>query len=348
MSSTFQSNNNQRKLLAGAGVVIVILLILLAILLYNKYGDQKEIETQEIELAQAEEVKAELQKEYDNAISELDEALAENNDIKGIIAQQKEDLSQQRKKIERIIREGKVNRSKLSEAREEIKNLIRRQTEFIAKIDQLERENRQLTEKTVVLTKEKTSLQEEVSVERQVNEGLQSEKTRLEQEKAELENTKVELEEKTATLETQKEELTQKVNIASVVQTQNIRATGYKIRNSGKRVKKNYAKNVDVLNICFKALDNGVAPAGTEAFYVRVVSPLGETLAIENLGSGVLINRQTNEQIRYTKVKEVDYANEAVDICLDWQPEQAFVKGQYLIEVYNKGSLAGTGDFTLK
>lgn len=334
MSTSFEKKSNQQRLLAFAGVAIVLLLITVAALLYNKYGQEKELETKQIEIEQVEEVKAELQEEYDNAIAELDEALAENTGLGDVIQKQKTDLEKQKSKISSILRSSKSSKSELKKARGEIKNLIRNQSEFLARIDQLEKEKVVLTESNIRLSEEKQNLQTEIVREKENTQALSNEKAQLESEKTNLEQ--------------QKDVLSKKVDVASAVKVAKLSGTGFKIRKSGKRVKKRYAKNIDVINLCFTTLENDVVAPGMEAFYIRMISPLGETLYIEELGSGVTVHSKTNEQMRYTKKAEVEYGNDATQACIEWQPGQAFVKGIYDVEIYNKGYLAGKGTYTMK
>ena len=61
-----------------------------------------------------------------------------------------------------------------------------------------------------------------------------------------------------------------------------------------------------------------------------------------------MTNQQTNEEVRFTQVKEVEYNNEEMSTCFFWDPSTAFSKGKYDVEVYNKGYMAGKGSFTLK
>jgi len=149
-------------------------------------------------------------------------------------------------------------------------------------------------------------------------------------------------------LEARASDLSYKVNMASVIKVDGFDVNGLKIRNNGKRAKKRYAKNIDELEVCFNVTANQVAEPGVEEFFVRIVNPLGETLAIENMGSGTLTNQASGEQVRYTQVKEVDYNREANTLCLVWAPNQPFQEGEYVIEVYNKGHLAGSTAFDLK
>jgi hypothetical protein len=67
------------------------------------------------------------------------------------------------------------------------------------------------------------------------------------------------------------------------------------------------------------------------------------------MGSGMMTNKKTGEEVRFSKMEEIDYANNEAQSCIVWAPSNAsFVKGAYQIEVYNKGFLAGTSKLTLK
>jgi len=142
--------------------------------------------------------------------------------------------------------------------------------------------------------------------------------------------------------------LDKKVNIASVVNVGDVSATGWKIRRNGKTAKKKYAKNVDRLELCFNTSENLVTDPGDELFHIRIINPLGETLAVEEMGSGVMTDASDKEQIRFTQAQTIDYQNESTQICMNWEPSTGFDKGLYSVEVYNKGYIAGRGEFRLK
>ena len=185
---------------------------------------------------------------------------------------------------------------------------------------------------------------------------LESENEQLSEERSKLSS---DLEAKTAEnqnlqnikakLVTEKEELASKVNIASVVKMREVKAVGQKVKNSGKVKDEDKAKRVDQIKVCFTALDNDVVKPGTETFIVRIINPLGETLAVEDMGSGFFMDKEKNDEIRFTMMSQLDYANEEVQECLVWAPVNAsFIAGEYTVEVYNKGYLAGVGKFKLK
>ncbi len=206
--------------------------------------------------------------------------------------------------------------------------------EYLVEINTLKEENAQLASANTQLTADKEMLTSDLESQRTMNDELVTAKAALVSEKE--------------TLESEKASLSKKVTYASVVKVTNVSATGYKAKSGGKEKKKKYAKNVDYLKVCFNTTQNDVAEAGLEQFFVRVINPIGETLAMEDLGSGITTNTKTGEEIRYTKIKELEYNNDEMVSCFLWEPNSSFTKGTYEIEVYNKGYLAGTGSVTLK
>jgi myosin heavy subunit len=325
------NNSSRQRLLAIAAVVVVALLAINAFLLYNKYSQDKVIDEQKSELVEAEKLKIELEKQYHEALSELEEMRGANEELNAIIDQQKAELKQQKDKIDNLIREGKD----LGRARLELKNLKSQVDQYIAQIQQLQAENQMLQEQTEQLTERTRFLETNLDSQRVVTNQLEGERSALVSEKQQL--------------SAEKQKLSETVNLASVIKVNNVRVTGLKERSSGKTVKKKYAKNVDQLKICFETTANEIARPGVERFFVRIISPIGETMAIDELGSGVMIDKNTGEEIRYTHVKEYDYNNDQTEICFNWDPNLgAFQKGKYKVEIYNKGHLAGIGNFDLK
>ena len=159
------------------------------------------------------------------------------------------------------------------------------------------------------------------------------------------ENTK--LNEAKALLVNEKEDLSKKVSIASVINVKDVKVEGFKMRGD-KVVKKKSAKTIDQLKVCFTTIVNEVTKPGQEKFFIRIINPVGETMAIDQLGSGVIMNKKTGEEVPFTQVKEYDYVNDEAELCFSWKPNVSFQRGDYQVEVYNKGYLSGMGKFSLK
>ena len=151
-----------------------------------------------------------------------------------------------------------------------------------------------------------------------------------------------------AQLVNEKEQLSKSVEIGSVVQVKGVNVTPQKIRNSGKTADQKAAKKTDQLKVCFTTIANELAKPGTEKFFIRIINPRGETLAIDDLGSGITTNVKTGEEVRFTQVAEYDYMNDETQLCFNWKPDTAFESGEYEVEIYNKGYLSGKGSFSLK
>ena len=257
-----------------------------------------------------------------------------NEELNALIDQQKVELKEQKDKIARYIRQGKSTKNDLAKAREEMSVLRVQVDGYISENNKLRADNEILVQQNGELNAAKVSLEGEVASARVMNEELLTARAALVSQKE--------------SLESQNASLSDKVNIASVVKVISVKGEGFKIRKSGKVKGKNKASAVDRIRVCFDATDNAVVEGGLEKFYVRIIDPTGVTLAVEDLGSGVLTSNVKNEEIRYTKVKEIDYNNETTEACMLWEPNTEFQQGVYNIEVFNKGFMAGKGSFELK
>lgn len=320
------SQSSQQKLLALATVAIIALLGLSAFLIYTKVNQDKLIKKQSSELIEETRLKAELEKEYYQALSDLEEMRGNNSELNAMIETQKTELKKSKDRIDGLLKTSKD----LEKAREEITKL----RAYVTEVEELRKQNAALQESNTQLTGERDELVLAVQQERVVNEELTAAKTTLSTEKEKLSQ--------------EKEILASKVNIASSVKVSDITAVGYRVRGSGKEADSKRAGKIDGIKVCFKTTSNVIVAAGQEKFYLRVINPLGEVMAIQDLGSGNLQLGNSNESIQYTQYVEIDYSNEPVPGCVNWQPGIAFETGTYEVEIYNKGFLAGKGSFHLK
>ncbi|MBK9012938.1 MAG: hypothetical protein IPM82_02025 [Saprospiraceae bacterium] len=325
------NNSSQQRLLIIAGIVIATLLVTNAALLCNKYKQDTQVDTQTTKLAEADKLKIELEKQYQEALSELEEMRGSNEELNAIIDQQKEELKLQKNKIEGLLRDGKEN----VRAMAEMKNMRSQVAGYVAEIDRMKVEIENLKGERDELTERTRDLSANLDSANFRSSLLEGEKSALSAEKQQLADEKT--------------KLTEKVNLASVIKIDKVDVTPLKERNSGKTVKKKFAKNVDQLKVCIHTTENKIARPGLEAFYIRILNPVGETMAIDELGSGTFYSKENGEELRYTYMKEYEYNQDATDICFNWDPNLgAFSKGKYTVEVYNKGHIAGTGKFDLK
>ncbi|MCB0518168.1 MAG: hypothetical protein H6577_06350 [Lewinellaceae bacterium] len=323
--SNFNQDKSQKQnFLAIAVTVGVILLAIIGFLAYNNISKAQQLDLTVTELEESEKLRGEMETQYNQALADLEAQKTTNQELNAMIDQQKAELEQQRTKIDGLLK----NKGKLDKARVEIDNLKTQASGYLAQIEKLKTENQALAGENATLSEEKNKLSTDLQGKLAENEQLASAKAKLVSEK---------------------EELSGKVNIASVIKMKSVTAVGQKVKGSGKVKDENSAKSVDQIKVCFTTLTNEVVRPSTEKFYVRIVNPLGETLAIEDMGSGMITNKKTGEEIRFTKIEELDYSNEEAQSCMVWAPSNpSFVKGDYTVEVYNKGYLSGTATFKLK
>jgi len=318
-----QPKNSGSPLLPVLITVGLLMLVAVGWLTYNSMSMTRALEQKVAELEEAEKLRSELENQYNQAIAELESLKGDNEQINALIEQQKLELSAQKDQITVLLRDKR----QFDNARAEIGNLKAKVAGYIAEIEQLGAEHELLVMENAKLLDEKENLSASLQVKSQENEELSTVK---------------------AQLVTEKEELSKAVQVGSVIKVKSVQVTGMKLRKSGKTAEKSNAKRVDQLKVCFTTIANELVNPGTEQFFIRILSPKGETMAIDDLGSGAIVNSKTGEEVRYTQVKEYDYANDETQLCFVWAPSIPFQSGKYDVEIYNKGYLAGNGTFELK
>jgi myosin heavy subunit len=324
------SNKSNRGLSTILWVLLGASIIGNAYLLMDRSKMSDQVQQQVDKITESEQLNAELEKQYYEALSDLEEMRGSNDELNTMIETQKEELKQQKNKIASLIKNGKD----LKSARAELVILKSQAAEYVAQIETLRSENEKLSEINLTLEKEKGDLSVQVEESTQMNNELTTAKAALISEKE--------------ILSKENEDLAAKVNVASVINVSNITIKGIKLRDNGKERAKNKANKINHLKVCFDLEDNNVAEAGIEQFFIRILNPDGETMTFENFGSGIMVESESGKQIRYTLIKGVQYNNDAANTCFDWAPEIEWASGEYGLQVFNKGFLVGESAFALK
>jgi DNA repair exonuclease SbcCD ATPase subunit len=329
--SNGSGDNRAKKLLPWAIAAIVALVGTNIATFVGLNSKKSDLVTTQVELKKEEDLNAQLDQQYKDAIAQLEEMKGKNTELNSLIDQQKAELTAQKDKISGLINVKKD----LASARSELSLMKGTVQKYVDQIALLEQDKKNLSENVATLTTEKTKLQEDFTKERADKEQVLTAKTAIEQEKAKIEEEKAVLAKKT--------------EIGSVVRITNISTKGYSVSEKGKLKEKTHAKNIDRLKWCFDALENRVIDAGNETFYVRVIDPTGVAIASTSGGGGVL-KLNDGREVQYTTTTKADFKNDMQNVCMEWDSKgnATLAKGKYLIEVYNKGYLAGKSDFELK
>lgn len=317
---TSSPNRNRSASIAILGTIMVIAIAFLA---YSNVQKSRQLEQAYSEVNETHTLQAELETSVNAALTELESKKGENAEMNALIETQQAEIEAQMTKIGTLLKD----RQKLTQARKAIETMKMDIGIYLAQIEQMKAENEALVNNNQQLTAEKQEL-------------FSNLQTKV------VENTQ--LQEARAMLVSQNSELSSSVKIGSVVKVKDLKVEGLKVRSNGKVKGKSTAKKVDQLKICFTTMPNDVVKSGNEEFYVRIVNPRGETMAVEDLGSGTIVNEKTGEEVRFTQNAQTDYNNDEQHLCLTWHPTTPFDTGKYLVEVYNKGYLSGAGSFQLK
>ncbi len=321
--------SNRDKLTVIAIIAIMLLLLVNAYMMYNKYNQDKIIQQQQQELEEVTNLKNDLDEEYYEALSELDDLKSDNEELNQIIEDQKEKIQEQKNSIDRLI----VDRGRFREAQSQLEEMKSNIDQYLGEMEQLYEEKEALANQNLSLEERNKSLEIRVTDE-------EKKKQRLKEEKDTLLSSAMKLRK-------QQKRLAEKVDLASVIRVEKIEAEGFKVSRGGKHRSRRKANNIDVLKICFQTTFNRVAPKGEENFFIRIINPVGETIAINALGSGVF-ETEDGQEVRYTQNIEVDYQGEPNRYCMEWKPNASFQEGLYEIEVYNKGHRTGKETFEMK
>lgn len=289
--------------------------------------DLKKQQGQFLDLEKANE---ELEFNYTAKLEELEGLRGDNQELNSKIELQVAELAKQKRKISGLIWTEK----ELGKAREAMVSLNAQADQYIAEISKLKAANQELTTKNTALNEANTSLTEEVEVN--------------EKKIADLDSAKALLVSETEELGADNKVLSTRVDMAEAIKINFLEVKGYDVKDEGKLSEKTKAKKVELLRTCFKTESNLVTKAGPEEFFVAYTGPTGETLYVEDLGSGALTNKLTGEKVRYTASGTIDYANEDLNACLDWRPNFKLNSGIYKVDIYNNGFQVGKGEFKLK
>lgn len=318
----------KEQVMGISAVIIIALLGVIGYLVYANNQVKDTVEQTEEAYSELEKVKEELDAEYNLALEQLEAKKGENEQLNEVIEKQKDEIKAQKMRIDRMIRQGNANGSELAKAREEIQQLIAQRDSYLARIEELKQDNELLKEEKIALTSAKDSLETTLTTVEEEKATITAEKEQLAVEKAQSDA---------------------KVARGSVLKARNIAVTPYKIRRSGKEVETKYADKAEKLNICFDLDENAITPSGNNKVLIRIMTPLGETLYVEGQGSGEFANQTSGgEASRFTTSKSFNYNNKETNVCVDWSVQTPLTKGNYTIEVYNKGYKTGTKTLMLK
>ncbi len=136
------------------------------------------------------------------------------------------------------------------------------------------------------------------------------------------------------------EELSSQVQLASVLSAKNI--TVYPLNKASKT--KDKIGKIEKIKVCFTIRENNVAQPGPKEIYMRIIRP-DEVVLASDMND---IFEYNGEQIIYTAMRELEYENSDIDICIFWDKTETLIPGVYTTLLYSEGYQIGYATFALK
>ncbi len=319
MSENENGNSNGRL----HAIYIVLIALLIGGLVYTNVKLKKSKETIVVTEKQRDEVetlKTELDKKYAESLQEIESYRAENAGLDSLLTVKEQELSSKKAKIDAlltqisVLKTGDASKSKLlEEAQALMKQMEDDKMRLQTTIDSLVTVNK-------ILFQERDSISGELSSTLQKKQEVDAENKRMKD----------------------------RIDKASILSTANIQATPIRMTRKGKEDEVSKAKDAEKLRVCFDVLQNKIAPSGETKIEVRIISPDGSTIQLQNLGSGTFTEATTGNDIPFTYSISPDYQNETKTVCSYWAQSFKFASGKYSVEVYEKGFLIGQSSFSMK
>jgi DNA repair exonuclease SbcCD ATPase subunit len=282
---------------------LIFLLVLLVVLLGVVtwlYINQRQT-TEEIQTVLTAE-KDSLQSHLEQLKAEYDELMTDNDSINN-------QLNEEKKKIDKLIAELKTTKA----------------TNF-TKIKQLEAELGTLREVAQSYVRQIDSLNT-------MNQALVAENIKVKNEITVFQTEKKELEEKN-------KDLTGKVEFASVLRTENLKATP--INKRGKE--NNKINKIEKIKIDFTIKENVLAKQGERDVFVRIAGPDDYILA----KSEEDLFDFEGKQIVFSAKRPVDFIGKDLDVTIYWDNNGALIPGKYEVYIFGDGAQIGTATFDIQ
>jgi predicted nucleic acid-binding Zn-ribbon protein len=278
--------------------------------MFNNNTQSTQIASLDTKVDETEKLRFDLEKQYYESLSQLEEMKGSNTELNKVIDAQKAQLSQQKAKIDDLIRTKKD----LTKARAEMDSMRTQLNQALAEVQQLRNDKDALTKKVAEVEATAATLQTNLS---QVT-------TEKEQVTSNLNDTQKNL------AETQARE----DNLKKVIKVDKV--TLVPINSKGEETRK--AKSTDGFKINFKTAKNTFAK-GDETFLVQIISPQGVTI-----GNKIMKAQMNNgEEFSYTTSSKVSYNGTEQDVTSTVLFDDVKIEPKipYEVKVYHRGEYVG-------
>lgn len=298
----------QRNIFIGGFIIMALLSGVMGYMLMNEKEEKTEVIVQ----------KNALENDYHNVSDSLDaESLrlglmkGQNEELDKIINEKQAIIEEDKAALAKAYEDNTLTMAELDNARKTIRQREQAITNLQQKVDEYAAKNTELTQNN-------EKLNTDLSVEKETNTSL------------------------TATNEV----LGKKVEAGSLFQLTKVNVEGVRRKSNGTEVSVDKAKNAENLKVWFETGINKVVDPGSIPLYVRIINPRGETISVNEQGSGIIPESESGKPVKYTKKANVQYNQTNKKVVLYWS-RYINDPGTYRVEVYQSGKVIGKGSVQL-
>lgn len=243
--------------------------------------------------------------------TEVEQFAGRNAELDKTLAARQQELEEQKAKIQTMMKKDNLTQA-------ELRKLKKMVDEYKASIAEMGDKIATLTKQNEELTAQNTQLSSDLTTERS----------------------------NVTALTTTNQALGKKVELGSLLPVAKVEVAAIKTRGNGKEVEVMRAKAASNLKISFETGQNRVIEPGAVDVYVRIINPKGETIAVEDQGSGTITAANTNEPVLYTKKANFEYDQQNKKVVVYWG-KNIQEPGTYKVELYQGGYVIGQGQVKL-
>ncbi|MDX2188540.1 MAG: hypothetical protein SFY32_01640 [Bacteroidota bacterium] len=282
-------------------------------------------------------------------ITQLNDKSNEVKQLTEVVSNKDQEVIDKTKELENISAEFervKAEREKLGLANDSLDVQL---TQLNTAITQLKRsksidanKRKELEQMVSKLREEITKRDQEIVVLKSQNDSLTTNVNQLSSEKAKLSDS-------ISSVSSKRQDLEGKLAYARILKAENFKIVVVKENNKEIEDDKNEfkASKIHRIKVVYSLADNKAAEQSDKEFYLRMVTPNGETFSDPSNGGGN-ITLADGSTIAFTTKQTIKFDNSNQSITFTTIGGIKYVPGSYTLEIYCEGYKIGSSKFTAK
>jgi hypothetical protein len=308
MANTEDSSQNNNKTLYAVIGVLGALVLILGFMLMQEKKETNQLVANTADITVE---RNDLEEQLSGMLTEYDKISVDNDELTAEMIAQKENIAELMERVSKLDKDDKNLRWEIDKLKKEAGTLRQIMKGYLVKIDELNQANDSLTGETVKLS---TNLN-----------AVTTQKNQLESTVSNQENL---------------------IKEGSIVTATSVSAAGLRIKASGKQDETNRASRAEMIRTCCVLGENRITSKGNKTLYVRIISPDGVVLEGDEFKNETFKIGEVSG--KFSTKREIQYENESLETCVYYSVADDLNTGQYIVELYESGSLIGKTSFDLR